>query len=101
METELEHAEPGAGFGVGMESGLAVIGLSGRWTEADFGFGVIGAVAGAACVWWERVEVRTVEFGLEIGLGVGSEDRVEGQDAEIQAQTWAVIWREFVVIVGE
>lgn len=46
--TEVEHAEPEAGFGVGLRSGQAVAGLSGGRPGADCGFGeVVGAVAGA------------------------------------------------------
>ena len=46
--TEVEHAEPGAGFGAELGSGLVVTVLSGWWDEADCGFelGVVGAVAG-------------------------------------------------------
>ncbi len=51
--TEVEHAEPDAGFGAGLGSGQAVTGLFGGRPGADcgFGMGVVGAVAAAEHAW--------------------------------------------------
>lgn len=54
--TEVEHAEPEAGFGAGLGSGQVV--TESFWgrpgADCGFGMGVVGAVAGARHAWQER-----------------------------------------------
>lgn len=51
--TEVELAEPEAGFGAGLGSGQAVIGLFGGRSGTDRGFevGVVATVAGSGHAW--------------------------------------------------
>lgn len=51
--TEVEHAEPEAGFGAGLTRGQAVTEFSVVRPGADcgLGMGVVGAVAGAGRAW--------------------------------------------------
>lgn len=64
--TEVEHAEPEAGFGAGLGSGQAVTESFWGKPGADCGFGmvVVGAVAGAGHAWQERAGGLSIEAGL-------------------------------------